>query len=517
MLNLATILETSARECPHKTAVVCGDVRWSYVDVNALANRVANGLRAAGVGQGDRVVLACPNLPQFPAIYYGILKAGAVVVPANVMYKRRELGHILNDSGARAFFCLEGTPQLPTAEEGWAAFETASSCGCFCVITTDPDGPSPIGGAVTFSEFVGDQPPTYETVPTNAEDTAVMVYTAAADGRPMGAELTHSNLMANARVARDVTFTVADDTHLVALPLFHMFAQTTQLNAPVLAGATVVLLPRFDPASVLRIMQDEGITFFCGVPTMLRALISYRRAHQFDLDKITQALRFIVSGGEHLTPELLEAFEERFHIPVVEGYGLTEAAPIVAINRFGERCKPGSIGPAVPGTEVRVADSTGRDVRPGEPGELLARGPSVMKGYYNRPEATRRVLRDGWLHTGDLVRMDEDGYLYITGRLKDMVIRGGLNVYPRELEQALMRHALIADAAVVGVPSQRYGEEVVAFVVPESGAALSEGEVLTWVQGEVARYKCPRRVVLQDALPRTETGEVLKDELRSLA
>ena len=517
MLNLASILEDTARKHPDKTAVVCGDARLSYSAVNALANRVANGLRAAGIHKGDRVVLACPNLHYFPAVYHGILKAGAVVVPVNIMYKRRELRHILNDSQARVFFCFEGTPLLPTGAEGRAAFEASPSCECFCVITANPDAPSPIPGAATLPEFVRDQAPLHDTAPTDPEDTAVMVYTAAGDGSPMGAELTHANLMANALVGRGVTCVGTDDTELIVLPLFHMFAQTTQLNAPVLAGATVVLLPRFEPSLVLRTMRDEGITIFCAVPTMLRALLNYRRADQFDLDGIARTLRFIVSGGEHLTPQLLEAFEARFHIPLVEGYGLTEASPIVAINRFGECCKPGSIGPAVPGTEVRLVDPSGRGVAPGQVGELVVRGPGVMKGYHNRPEATRHTLRNGWLHTGDLARMDEDGYLYLTGRVKDMVIRGGLNVYPAEVEQALMRHPDIAEAAVISVPCERYGEEVLAFVVPKARSGLSETEVLTWAQAELARYKCPRHAVLMDALPRTARGDVMKDELRSRA
>lgn len=516
MLNLAVLLDDSAREAPDNTAIIFNEMRLSYAAVNAAANQIANGLLELGVQPGDKVALSCPNIPYFPIVYYGILKAGAVVVPLNVLLKSREIAYHLDDSDSVAYFCFEGTEQLPMGQMGYGGFQEAPRCEQFFMITANPMAPSPIEGTRTLGMLMATQPPTFDTVQRMADDTAVILYTSGTTGRPKGAELSHSNMLLNARLADNLFENRwGEDVHLVALPLFHSFGQTVQMNGGFYTGAALSLLPRFDPEAALAIMDRDNVSFFAGVPTMYWAMLNHPGAGKFNLEKIAKTLRVAVSGGAAMPVEVMKAFERRFNVKILEGYGLSETSPVATFSRLDRPSKPGSIGLPVWGVQIRVVDEDDNDVPAGELGELVIRGHNVMKGYYNKPEANAETLRNGWLHTGDIGRFDQDGYLYIVDRVKDMIIRGGFNVYPREVEEVLMSHPAVSLAAVVGVPHDQYGEEVKAFIVlKEDAPDISAAEIRTWAKENMADYKYPRSVEFRDTLPMNATGKILKRELR---
>lgn len=524
MLNLSVVLENSARDYPDKTAVVFRGIRLSFSIVNALACQIAHMLREAGIQHGDKVALSCPNVPYFPMAYFGILKAGAVVVPLNVLLKKREIEYHLTDSDAKAFLCFEGTPLLPMLDEAWPAFkaaahrdaDAASTSEKFWVITAKPDGDSPLPGVETMQTLMRGQSTVFDTVQTNPEDTAVIIYTSGTTGRPKGAELTHANLVMNAMVSKDLSHGTPDDIQLVALPLFHSYGQSSQMNAGFLGGSTLVLVPRFDYDEILRGFQDENVTIFCGVPTMYWELLHQCDSSQYDIEKIASTLRLGVSGGAAMPVELLRQFEDKFKITILEGYGLSETSPTASFNRMDRPRKVGSIGLPVWGVEMRVVDDQMNDVPVGQTGEIVIRGHNVMKGYYQNPAANAEAFRGGWFHTGDVGRQDEDGYFYVVDRTKDMIIRGGFNVYPREVEEMLLTHPAVSLAAVIGVPHEEYGEEVKAFVIPKEGASLTPEEVIAWAKKEMAGYKYPRSVEIRSSLPMGATGKILKTELRKL-
>ncbi len=515
MLNLSVLLEDSARKHPARDAVVLGETRLTYAQVDAAANQVANLLVSRGIRPGDKVALSCLNTPHFPVLYFGILKAGAVVVPLNVLLKSREVAYHLDDCEARAYFCFQGTPALPMGVEGHAAFQQANGCEHFVVVTVDPTADSPIEGTDTLGQALRGQPATFTSVRTEPSDSAVILYTSGTTGQPKGAELSHSNLVLNALTSNRMLATdPAGDRHLVALPLFHSFGSTVQMNAGFATASTLVLLPRFDAEQALALLVAEEITFFAGVPTMYRGLLA-ALTDEVDVERIASTLRVATSGGASLPVEILREFERRFGVAVLEGYGLSETSPVATSNQVERPAKAGSIGYPVWGVEVKLVDPDGNDLDdgPGAVGEIAIRGHNVMKGYYNRPEATAEVLRDGWFRSGDLARRDEDGYYYVVDRVKDMILRGGYSVYPREVEEVLLTHESVSLAAVVGVPHEALGEEVKAYVIRRPGAEVTEDELVAWCKGEMASYKYPRVVQFRDSLPMTATGKILKREL----
>jgi long-chain acyl-CoA synthetase len=515
VFNLAEMLEDSARRVPDRDAVVFGDRRLTYAQVDAMANRVANLLVARGVQRGDKVALSCPNLPYFPVVYYGTLKAGAVVVPLNVLFKGREVAYHLNDCEAKAYFCFEGTAELPMAEAGRQGFDAAEKCEYFFVIPAEPGAPSPVGEAESYFDAIADQPTTFDAATTETTDTAVILYTSGTTGQPKGAELTHGNLAFNVAGCHRLWELLAStpDVHLVTLPLFHIFGQTVQLNAGFGLGATLVLMARFEPRQALQLMEDEAVTFFAGVPTMYWGLLN-ALDDGVDVDKIAGNLRRAVAGGSSLPVEILKQVKERFHVQILEGYGLSETSPVATFNHLDHEPKPGSIGTPIWGVQVKLIDPAWNTIEGAdEIGEIAIRGHAVMKGYYNRPEETAAVMRDGWFKTGDLARRDDDGYYYIVDRAKDMIIRGGYNVYPREIEEVLMAHPDVSLAAVVGVPHESHGEEVKAFVIVNDGATVTEDELVAWSREQMAGYKYPRVVEFRATLPMTATGKILKREL----
>ncbi|MFC7449079.1 long-chain-fatty-acid--CoA ligase [Rhodococcus daqingensis] len=521
MLNLSMLLEDSARRYPDRDALVLDGERMTYAQLNAQADRVANLLISHGIGPGDRVALSCPNLPQFPIVYYGILKAGAVVVPLNVMLKGREIAYHLADSAASAYFCFEGSAELPMGEFGRAGFDATDGCREMFLITADPGAVAPVDGVTTLTAALAGvaTEAVAESVVREAGDAAVILYTSGTTGKPKGAVLTHSNMVMNAASANRLfdSNPIRRDTFLVTLPLFHSFGQTVVMNAGLSVGATLVMLPRFEAAAALRLMVDEAVTVFAGVPTMYWALLGALDAATdagVDVGRIAGTIRRAISGGAALPVEILTRFAERFGVQILEGYGLSETSPLALFSDPERDPRPGSIGVPVWGVEARLVDEDWNTV-PGadEVGEIALRGHNVMAGYLGRPEATAEVMRDGWLRTGDLARRDDDGFYYIVDRAKDLIVRGGFNVYPREIEEVLLTHEAVSLAAVIGVPHESHGEEIKAFVILEPNAQIAEGELITWCKEQMANYKYPRLVEFATVLPMTATGKILKREL----
>ena len=515
MLNLAVLLEDSARQHPDRDAVVLGDTRLTYAQVNGAANQVANLLVSRGIQPGDKVALSCPNLPFFPIIYNGILKAGATVVPLNVLLKGREIAYHLADSEAKAYLCFQGTPELSMGADGHAGFEQTDGCEQFFMVMADPAAESIVEGTETLAQGMKDQSPVFEAVQTDETDTAVILYTSGTTGQPKGAELSHSNLVMNALTCNRLFGTLATDhqTHLVTLPLFHSFGSSVQMNAGFSTAATLVLLPRFDAEQAVALMQKEDITFFAGVPTMYWGLLG-ALTDDVDVDKIAGNLQRAVSGGAALPVEIIKQVKERFHVQILEGYGLSETSPVATFSDPSRDPRPGSIGVPIWGVEVKLVDDDWKTVEGvDEVGEIAIRGHNIMKGYYNRPDATAEVMKDGWFRTGDLARRDEDSFYYIVDRAKDMIIRGGFNVYPREIEEVLITHEAVSMAAVIGVPHDSHGEEIKAFVIKNDGVEITEDELVAWCKEQMASYKYPRVVEFASDLPMTSTGKILKREL----
>lgn len=500
MSNLANILSDSAKSNPTGIAIKMDDVELSYAALDGLSKQVAGLLKSLGAQPGDRVALISPNLPTMPAIYYGILRFGAVAVPLNPLLKAREVEYHLANAEARFAFAWDGV--LGEVGPGAQAAGTdviAINAGLMQTLA----GTAPLEGVA-------------EAAP---DDTAVILYTSGTTGRPKGAELTHQNLLSNAQVSRDLFAIGKDDVFFGGLPFFHIFGQTCALNSSVMSGNMLTILPKFDPVKALEIMQRDKVTIFAGVPTMyialLRALTSGDNRNKYDVS----SLRLAASGGAPLPLEVLHEFESLFGATLLEGYGLSETSPVVCFNQRDGIRKAGSIGTEVRGAQLRVLDEDGNDVAAGEVGELAVAGGYVMKGYWKNPEATAAAIPDGWFRTGDLGRMDEDKVFFIVDRKKDMILRGGYNVYPREVEEVLYEHPAVAEAAVVGRPDELHGEEIIAVVALKEGADGADNpeelaeRIREFVKERVSAYKYPRRVVIVDALPKGPTGKILKREI----
>jgi long-chain acyl-CoA synthetase len=490
--NLALNLTRTAAEHPDALAVKLDDAAFNYGLLDNASQRVSTMLKSKGVGRGDRVGIMLPNVPYFPAVYYGVLRAGAVVVPMNVLLKGREVGYYLSDSGAKVLFAWHGF--MEAAEAG------AEAAGGVEVIGVEP-------GKIEQLIFASEPDP--DVADVAADDTAVILYTSGTTGKPKGAELTHCNLRKNVEAAVHLFSLGVEDVIFGGLPLFHSFGQTCTMNAAVRAGACVTLLPRFDPEKALQVIQRDACTVFEGVPTMYGALLNHP-----DRDKVdVSCLRVCASGGASLPVEILKGFEETFGCKVLEGYGLSETSPIASFNHPDRERKPGSIGTPLEGVEFRLVDDEGNDVPPGEIGEILIKGHNVMKGYWERDDATAESIKDGWFATGDMAKVDDDGYYFIVDRKKELIIRGGYNVYPREVEEVLYEHPAVREAAVVGIPHDEWGEEVGAAVALKEGESVEAGDLIAYVKEHVASYKYPRKVWFLDELPKGPTGKILKREI----
>jgi long-chain acyl-CoA synthetase len=486
--NLASNLIAAADRHPDSPALRFERGATSYAQLSAATAAVAQMLRDRGLEPGDRVGVMVPNVPEFALAYYGVLRAGGVVVPMNVLLKQREVAFYLGDSGARLMFAWEG--QADQAQAG------ATEAGAECIVF----GPGALAEAV---ENGGPG----QVADRKADDTAVILYTSGTTGKPKGAQLTHSNLAINADVSRALFSLGPDDVVLGALPLFHAFGQTCGLNAAVSAGASLALVARFGPEAVLETIERERVTVFEGVPTMFAGLLHHPGRDRFEAG----TLRLCVSGGAALAVELLHGFEDAFGCLILEGYGLSETSPVACFNHPDHVRKPGSIGTPVEGVEMRLVDDRRDEVAEGEVGEIAIRGHNVMNGYWERAEATADAIdASGWFYSGDLARRDEDGCYFIVDRKKELIIRGGYNVYPREIEEVLYEHPAVREAAVIGMPHEQLGEEVGAAVALKEGAAVTESEIRDFVKANVAAYKYPRHVWFVDELPKGPTGKILK-------
>jgi long-chain acyl-CoA synthetase len=487
--SLAYNLLASARRHPDRPALRLDRTSISYAEFDDATARVATRLLERGLEPGDRVGIMLPNVPEFAVAYYGVLRAGGIVVPMNVLLKQREVAFYLEDAQAKLLFAWHAF-----ASE---ALQGADQAGAECMVV-EPDGLTHALAHVTPSATVAER---------EADNTAVIIYTSGTTGTPKGAELTHANLSVNADVSKALFSLHHDDVVLGALPLFHSFGQTCGLNTAVAAGASLALIPRFDPERALEVIERDHVTVFEGVPTMYAAMLHHPERERFDVT----SLRVCVSGGAALAVEHLREFERTFGCVVLEGYGLSETSPVACFNHPDRERRPGSIGTPVEGVEMKLVDVDRHDASPGEVGEIAIRGHNVMKGYWNRPDATAEAIdEDGWFYSGDVARRDEDGFYFIVDRKKEMIIRGGYNVYPREIEEVLYEHPAVREAAVVGIPHADLGEEVAAAVALRPGMTATESEIREFVKTNVAAYKYPRHVWFVDELPKGPTGKILK-------
>ena len=494
-LNLGSILQASAEARPEHVAVRHDARALRYAELDRAARGIAGALRARGIEPGASVAIMVPNLPEFTMAYFGILYAGCTVVPLNVLLAAPEVEYHLTDSEAEL---LIAHPLF--AEPARAG---AAAAGVPVVWAAAGDGE-------TVADLAASEP-IAALHPTSPADTAVILYTSGTTGKPKGAELTHSNLFINCALVVPRLIPLArEDVALASLPLFHSFGQTCIQNASIAAGATFTLLPRFTPEDAFALMERDRVTLFAGVPTMYFGLLHHAGERDFDLS----SLRWCMAGGAPMPVEVMRAFEEKFSVAILEGYGLSETSPVASFNVLDRPRTPGSIGYPVWGVEMAILDDKDQPVPDGERGEICIRGHNVMKGYLKRPEATAEALRGGWFHSGDVGVRAPDGSYAIVDRVKDMIIRGGFNVYPREVEEVLYSHEAIVEAAVLGVPHQSHGEEVKAVVVsrdPKLGAA----DVIAFCKQRLAAYKYPRIVEFAESLPKGPTGKILKRELRS--
>jgi long-chain acyl-CoA synthetase len=493
--NLFNLLARTSGEHPERVALRAGEAAMTYGQLDELSAQAAALLREHGVQPGDRVAVMLPNVPAFAVTYYGALRAGAVVVPMNPLLKSREISYYLSDPEVKVIFAWDACHDEVVA--GAEGLGTA-------VVSVTP-------GA--FEQGLAEWEGWAEVADRTDDDTAVILYTSGTTGRPKGAELTHANLARNAEVAGGLFGLTADDVVIGALPLFHSFGQTCSLNAVLGVGASVVLIARFSPDAVLGAVAEHHATMFMGVPTMYSAMLHHPGRDQVD----TSSLRRCVSGGSALPVEVLNGFEKAFGCVLLEGYGLSETSPVASFNRADNR-KAGTIGLPIDGVEMRVVDEAGAEVPDGEVGEIAIRGHNVMKGYWRRPEETAAVLdADGWFRTGDMGRRDEDGFLSIVDRKKELIIRGGYNIYPREIEEVLYEHPAVRECAVVGIPHESLGEEVGAAVTLTEPDAATVEELQAYVKDRVAAYKYPRVVWVVDELPKGPTNKILKREITAPA
>ncbi len=498
-LSIASILAESAVRYPDNNAVVLGELKITYAQLWGHAKQYAAVLREKGVGAGDKVALLLPNTPHFPLAYFGALALGAVAVPVHALLKAEEIEFVLRDSGAKTLICA-----APLLGEGAKGAELA---GIPVLAVMD-------GGDATverIDQLALEAAPIEAMVPREPDDTAVILYTSGTTGKPKGAELTHFNVTMNVAISAQHSFDItSDDIVLGCLPLFHTFGQTCCMDTAFYVGATVVLLPRFDGAEALRLLVEEKCTIFMGVPTMYIGLLEAAKTSD-----LRPQLKVALSGGAALPVAVLEKFAEVFGTNVLEGYGLTETSPVATFNQKGFTPVPGTVGKSIWGVETEVAKAELDDrielLPTGELGEIVIRGHNIFKGYLNNPEATAAAIVDGWFRSGDLGTKDEDGYIRIVDRKKDMVIRGGYNVYPRDVEEVLLRHPNVGQVAVIGLPDPQYGEEVCAVVVPEGD--LDPTALIAWSKEQLAAYKYPRKVFIAEAFPLGPSGKVLKREL----
>jgi len=504
-LNLAVILEESTRKHPEKVAVILDDFKLTYGQLNAAANQVANALTGAGLKPGDRVGMMLPNVPQFPIIYFGILKAGMIAVPMNVLLKDPEVEYYLKDSESSAFFFFD----MFAGEALEGANRVSSVKHKIQVSVMGTEAPA---GTVDLGAFMGQQPPTFDSVATGPDDICLLIYTSGTTGKPKGAALTNYNLFQCCHLGTHI-FEFNEDTDVImaTLPMFHSFGLSNVVNGAIHGGITMTLLPRFDADKALEIIQRDKVTLFLGVPTMYFAMLHHPERSTYDMS----TLRLCVSGGASIPGEVIKAWEQATGTKILEGYGLSETSPTATFNQLDVGQKVGSIGTPVWGVRVKIADDSGNEVPQGERGEILIKGHNIMKEYWRNPDATAEAIKNGWFHSGDIGYVDEEGFIFIVDRKKEMIIRGGFNVYPREIEEVIYQYPKVAEAAVIGLPDEKFGEEVAAVVSPKPGETIDAAELQAFVKERVAAYKYPRSIDVWPELPKGPTGKIMKLEIKA--
>jgi long-chain acyl-CoA synthetase len=506
-MNLSSRLAEVAQKLSDKPAYVFEGERSTYGELNAAISKFASGLYNMGIRQGDHIALLLGNSPQFVISFYGALRLGATVIPINPIYTPDEIGYILLNGDVKAVIALDLlVPLFAQAQERLPLLKHV-------IICRTPQGKekgiSLPEQMKSFTDILQSGDVHFQGPELQDDDVAVILYTSGTTGKPKGAMLTHKNLYSNAQDIANYLKINENDRVIATLPMFHVFCLTVALNAPLMNGGTVLIVPKFSPAKIFQIAREQQATIFVGVPTMYNFLYQYQGGSAEDF----RTLRLCISGGSSMPVALLKNFEQKFKVIVSEGYGLSEASPVACFNPLDRPRKPGSIGTSIMNVESKVVNEFGEEVPVGEVGELVVRGPNVMKGYYKMPEETANALRDGWLHTGDLARMDEEGYFYIVDRKKEMIIVGGYNVYPREVEEVLYSHPDVVEAAVVGVPDPDYGEAVKGFVVSKN-PQLTETALIGYCHQHLAKYKVPSSIEFLDELPKNATGKILRRVLK---
>ncbi|MCD7034877.1 fatty acid--CoA ligase family protein [Metabacillus sp. GX 13764] len=513
-MNLSSRLKEAGSLFRDKPAYIFEGEKTSYGELNRMVDLFAASLKEMGVEKGDHVALLLGNSPYFVISYFGAIRAGASVIPVNPIYTPSEIAYILNNGDVKAVAALDlFIPLLEGLNDSLPALQHVIVC-------ETPPSEQKAGFSLeslkissklkSFTSLAQTNMEGFQAPELEEDEVAVILYTSGTTGTPKGAMLTHKNLYSNASDVASYLKIGENDNVITALPMFHVFCMTVSLNAPLMAGATLLILPKFSPAKVFRVAKNYQATVFAGVPTMYNFLLQYPEGNPEDF----QSFRLCISGGASMPVALLKGFEQKFKVVISEGYGLSEASPVTCFNPLDRPRKPGSIGTSILNVENKVVDELGSELPAGQVGELIVRGPNVMKGYYKMPEETAHTIRNGWLYTGDLARKDEDGYFYIVDRKKDMIIVGGYNVYPREIEEALYDHPDIVEAAVFGVPDENYGEAVKCFAVSKN-KDLTEEMLLDYCHSILAKYKVPESIEFLDELPKNTTGKILRRALKN--
>ena len=514
MYNLSIAIEDNAQRIPNRLAIISEEKKISYKELNLLSNKVANLILDLGINPGDSIALQCPNISFFPIIYYGILKMGGVIVPMSILLKKKEISFILNNSKAKLLFFYQGDQTLNIVKEALAGVKESPEIIQSILIENQELKSFSNPLVKNLNSIIKDASSEFEYIPTNAEETAVVIYTSGTTGKPKGAKLTHSNLAWNSSITVDLFDFKGDDIALTVLPLFHIFGQNCIMNAAVFAGISNVLLKRFDSNEVIQCIQKHSVTIFAGVPTMFWNLLNDLNTFKKDeISLLKNHWRIALSGGAAIPVELINKFEKTYGVPIFEGYGMSEGSPLVTYNQPAYKRKIGSVGLPIWGVQVKVINDKFIEVPSYVVGQIIFKGHNVMKGYFNNEEETKKVIKNGWMHSGDLGYKDDQGYLFVVDRMNDMIIRGGVNIYPREIEEVIIKHPKISLVAVVGIPDQRMGEEIMAYVILNKDQDMSKAELKSWVKAKVAANKYPRKIEFVKELPMNATGKILKRKL----
>ena len=507
-MNLSDQLSITARNHPDKTAFVFQDKGTSYLELEGAVRKFASQLEEMGYQKGDHIALVVGNSPYYVIGLYGALRMGAVVIPINPLYTAHEMGYMLKNGDVKAVITMdvllekftEIADDLPNIRH-YISCETKEAF--------ELNDPVITSKMKSFSKMVEAGNINFDAPKLDENDVAIILYTSGTTGKPKGAMLSHKNLYSNAKDVADYLTINGDDRVIAALPMFHVFCLTVSLNAPLMNGGTILIMPKFSPQEVFRIAKTYQATIFAGVPTMYNYLLQSAQGNKTDF----AGIRFCISGGAAMPVSLLKAFEKTFDVIVSEGYGLSESSPVTCFNPLDRPRKPGSIGQSIMNVKNKVVDELGEEVAAGEVGELIVQGPNVMEGYYKMPEETAATLKEGWLYTGDMARMDDEGYFYIVDRKKDMILVGGYNVYPREVEEVLYAHPKIVEVAAVGIPDPNTGEAVICYVVTDD-MSLSEAILKSFCEAHLVRYKIPSKIEFLEELPKNTTGKILRKNLR---